>query len=814
MPFKRLFHMKTARTIRWLAACAAVIFAVCVAGQAIAGSPTLNNLLPLVGQRGQAVDVTFYGDRLKDSSHVLLHRAGIEAEPLANEDKRVQAVLRIADDAPLGEHQLRLVTRTGVTEMVSFHVVDHPVVREKRESERDQSTSFDEPQPIEPGTVVVGRTLREDVDYYGLQMKKGERMTVQVSGMRLGRGFTDSHLAVLDADGKTVAECDDTALLRQDPYVAWVAPRDGRYVVAIRDSGYAGGNNNWYLLHVGRFVRPAVVYPMGGRPGERVDARFMGDIEGDFTQTVELPAEADNGYRLVPTIDGERPPLGHRFRVNDLPNVFEDSAKANNSLNDMNQAAPHPAPVALNGLIEKPGDRDFFRITLRKNQTVEVRCFAGSMGSPLDPVINLFDFREGNRKHLQGNDDGAAGSDSELTFKAPADGDYVVRVRDHRGRGGPQFVYRVEVTEPKPALSTEINRYDRNRPQERQAIAVPQGNRVAALVRVDRQRVGGDLQPWAAGLVDGVAYRGPAPDGRGEMPVVFEAQGQAALGAGLVNLGAERASGGDGSAAIRGGFSQQTPLVMANPNRTEYYHTTLDRVPVAVTEAVPFAIRVAEPEAPLVRDGTMRLKVDIQRDAGYEQDVRLYMLWRPPGLGARGSVYVKKDRPEAAYEIDANGNMPTRRWPLVVIARANVRGEPVWVSSQLFEIDVQQPFVTGSIEKAACTRGESVELVVNLRHPRDWEGAGELKLHGLPPGCEVQPMQIKPGQEQAVFKVQTADKTPPGRHKSLLCELTIQVNGEPVVHRFGRGGQLRIDRPRKDTDQPETPQDDDNKAGK
>ncbi len=50
------------------------------------------------------------------------------------------------------------------------------------------------------------------------------------------------------------------------------------------------------------------------------------------------------------------------------------------------------------------------------------------------------------------NDDGGPiyGKDSKLNFVAPADGDYIVRIRDIRGTQGERFAYRLSIHEPAP----------------------------------------------------------------------------------------------------------------------------------------------------------------------------------------------------------------------------------------------------------------------------------------------------------------------------------------------------------------------------
>lgn len=56
------------------------------------------------------------------------------------------------------------------------------------------------------------------------------------------------------------------------------------------------------------------------------------------------------------------------------------------------------------------------------------------------------------------NDDGGPGfgKDSYLTFTAPADGDYLVRLRDVRGFGGDDYAYRLTIREPRPDFRLSV----------------------------------------------------------------------------------------------------------------------------------------------------------------------------------------------------------------------------------------------------------------------------------------------------------------------------------------------------------------------
>jgi hypothetical protein len=56
-------------------------------------------------------------------------------------------------------------------------------------------------------------------------------------------------------------------------------------------------------------------------------------------------------------------------------------------------------------------------------------------------------------------------------------------------------------------------------------------------------------------------------------------------------------------------------------NNDFYLHTVLDRLPLAVTQSVPFHLEVEEPKSALVQNGEMTLKFRVVREAGYDGPV-------------------------------------------------------------------------------------------------------------------------------------------------------------------------------------------------
>jgi len=102
------------------------------------------------------------------------------------------------------------------------------------------------------------------------------------------------------------------------------------------------------------------------------------------------------------------------------------------------------------------------------------------------------------------NDDDAdrkLGTDSKLLFTAPADGDYVVRVRDTRGAGGERHVYRLVVRDAMPDFRVTLEGVNPN---------VPVGSGTAFTARVDRiDGYDGPVTVEIRGLPDGFTASTP-----------------------------------------------------------------------------------------------------------------------------------------------------------------------------------------------------------------------------------------------------------------------------------------------------------------
>lgn len=126
------------------------------------------------------------------------------------------------------------------------------------------------------------------------------------------------------------------------------------------------------------------------------------------------------------------------FLIGDLPEHIEAES---NSTSD--RAERVTLPVTINGQIAGERDIDCFVFSANAGQTVVADMFAARIGSPLEPVFELYS-ADGRRLPAEIH---RVADDNVLSFRVPAAGDYVLQIANVSFRGGPEFVYRVTLSD-------------------------------------------------------------------------------------------------------------------------------------------------------------------------------------------------------------------------------------------------------------------------------------------------------------------------------------------------------------------------------
>jgi hypothetical protein len=386
-------------------------------------------------------------------------------------------------DAPPGDRQLRLRTRTGLTNPVVFQVGQFREVRELEPNDRrgdpgvakapvlrmlPKLRQLFESKPLDLPVLLNGQTMPGDVDRFGFRARKGQRLVIEVSARRLipyladaVPGWFQATVTLYDVDGKEVAFADDYRF-EPDPVLLYEVPKDGVYELAIRDAIYRGRQDFVYRIAIGEQPYVTQVFPLGGKAGSKTVA----SIDGWNLPARRLPldtAPEGDSIRQASCRSGKLVSNAVTYAVDTLDECLESAS------NDTIRTAQRmEMPKIVNGRIEKPGDVDVFRIEASAGQAIVAEVHARRLGSPLDSMLRLMDAAG---KVLAWNDDHVLKqehlhldevgrithhADSYLSAKLPDSGTYYVQVSDAQHHGSDAHAYRLRISRPRPDFELRV----------------------------------------------------------------------------------------------------------------------------------------------------------------------------------------------------------------------------------------------------------------------------------------------------------------------------------------------------------------------
>ncbi len=391
-----------------------------------ASNPEVVTIMPPGVQRGKTTEVTIGGARLADAKQLLFFTPGVVVESIkAVDEANVKAMISVPADCACDLHAFRLVTETGISNLRYLGIGTMPIV-----DEVEPNSDFAKPQLIESNVTIHGIIKAEDVDYFAIDLKKGEPLTIEIEGLRLSylNNFFDPFVAVLDSRRFELARSDDFPLVYQDGICSFEAPEDGRYTIEIRESSYGGSDRSVYRAHIGRFPRPVAIHPAGGSPGETLQVTCVDGKGTVWKESITIPTEVDKEFKFWSQRDGLVSPSPNFLRVRPYANVQESPEN-----DDPNKVSvSETLPAAFHGILEKKDDQDWFGFQAKKDQTLDIKVFArGTLRSPVDSLLTI---RKIGGGQVGANDD-SGGPDSYVSFKVPEDGKYAVGIRDHLEKG-------------------------------------------------------------------------------------------------------------------------------------------------------------------------------------------------------------------------------------------------------------------------------------------------------------------------------------------------------------------------------------------
>jgi len=389
----------------------------------------------------------------------------------------------LAADAAPGPREIRVETPRGISNPLRFFVGRLPEFQ-KPEPEivvdaRDPSEPNYPPAPTTDITlpaVVNGQIIPRDpemlwqrpdrftpgtADRYRFEARRGQQLVIAASARELipyvadaVPGWFQATLALCDAKGRQVAYEDDYRF-HPDPVLLFKVPEDGHYVVEIKDAVYRGRPDFVYRIALGECPYITGVFPLGGPGGAATTVKLSGWNLPTDTLTIDAQ-DMTPGFHPLSVRKGEMISNTMPFSVDTLPECLEREP------NDSTQAAQAVTLSGIvNGRIDRPDDWDVFRFEGRAGQEMIAEVRARRLESPLDSVLELFDAAGGRLAFNDDHEDKfdhlrTHHADSLIRFTLPADGIYYVRLGDAQCHGGPEYAYRLRLSEPRPDFELRV----------------------------------------------------------------------------------------------------------------------------------------------------------------------------------------------------------------------------------------------------------------------------------------------------------------------------------------------------------------------
>lgn len=669
-------------TLRWLAP---TLIALTMAGGAAGQTPhpEITYALPHAVQRGAANEVTVVARSaprgFEAASQVFFSGEGLSAEVLPREEKqpgdRRKIRVTVAPDAPLGLREMHVVTAKGVSSPGEVWVVDHPVVAEQAE----EHGTPEKAQAIAVNQVVCGAIAgKEQVDLYKITAAAGQEVTFAVQSQRLyfkrhyqEGGIGDPMIVLTDSAGVEVASNDDYYF--GDPMLHHRFEQAGDYYAAVRDVDYNGGPHFTYALLATDRPYVTAVSPMAVPTSGpwSVAAEGFG-LAGGPLEVRGLPNPAPVGTQSVQLVSNGAPTNAVTLEVTDLP--IQAEAEPNDDRAQANAVAQ--VRTVLNGRMERPNDVDCYAFALKAGRPVRFEVKARRNGSSLDAHLRLLNEKG---EAVANADDAPNTKDALLTFTPPADGTYVLQVRDLIYRGGPAYGYCVLAGEDEPDFSLTCD-------EDRAGIVA--GGAVPWFVRATR-RAGfdGPIEVRVEGLPAGVTVNPlTIPPAMTEGCLILQAAPDARPAAAAVRVLAKASVKRiDGNVReVEHRVQPLEELYMGGGGRNVWPVET--QIVLAGSEGDVSAVKVT-PEAISLKPGEeVALEVEVVRRGDYKGrvtlDTQLQHLGAifgnplPPGVklveaGSKTSLGPEESKGKIILKADADAK-PVDRVPIAAVAYVSI----------------------------------------------------------------------------------------------------------------------------------------------
>lgn len=636
-------------------------------------SAHIGYVYPAGGHQGSSFEITVGGENVYGVTTALVSGAGVSATILDSRDpdegqldpkrknkKKNEAVIdelikvkvTIASNAPVGDRDICLASPDRISNKLVFQVGE---LNEMREKEPNSKAKVAVPLTSLP-VLVNGQIMPGDVDCYRFSALKGQRLVVDVAARALlpyiadgVPGWFQAIVSLCDAEGKEVAVADNFRF-RQDPVLFYDVPRDGDYILSIRDTIYRGREDFVYRMRIGELPFITSLFPLGAERGDQAVPVSLSGVNLP-TNTVLVPVDVpDHVSEAVSVTDKGLWSNTRLFAVGGIPESIEDKPALTER-----QARIVDLPRVVDGCLRKPGEKHFYRFEGSQDQSIRIEVVARRLGSPLDSYLALMD---GHGQNVATNDDvkdKAEGflthqADSALSAVLPADGPYTVVIYDTQGGGGNEYAYRLRMGSPMPDFELRVTPA---------AVVLPQnGSALVTVYAIRRDGFDGEIRLNLADPASGLTLdAGVIPAGVEKITTTLSASSQVVGRVVPCIMGT----------AVISGKSVTHPAVAAENLMQAFLYQHLfpfhEETVLVTKPSAPFRVAFSLPQdriLKLVAGQETGVRVSVSRSADHKGPIRLQMVDAPKGISAR-NLFIGPDRDEIWVMIRAENKIETNR---------------------------------------------------------------------------------------------------------------------------------------------------------
>ncbi len=690
-----------------------------------ANPPDVSYTSPLALKPGRATELKLYGNKLSDATQAWVGCRSKVTKLTSSSDECSSMSVEVAGDVTVGIYSLRLATRCGVSHPAMLMVDDLESIAEHG-AHRTRETA----QLIEFPCAVDGAGDGPASDFYTLRVQEHQSVTIEVVSERLGYAL-DARVKVTDQAGRTLAAADDSPGLGGDCRVRFRSTSNQQIFIEVGESSYSSSTRHKYRLRIGDFPLVSSTFPLaiqiGGirSPSSNLPTGLPAAISycavDNNPFAVALYSLADTARSTFPV--AAKYPSGSgsamlQTAISPLPNI----ALLDYQPHDQKEfALASRYPVAFNGTFFSAESIYYYRLPLAADDRLRITGLARSLGSPADMLVKVL---SPDGTQLASHDDNGL-DEATFEFHAKTKGDYLLSVQEINRRFGPEYSYRVEITDSQPSFALHASS-DR--------VIIGHGGVGLVPIQCKRENYTGPITLRCEGSTSHIRLENEVI-AAGSDQTLLKLIPDASLQIGELQMLQLVGVGETANGAISCPVSIVEAIRTLRPTLHYPAGDASDQIAVSIAESLPsfYNLRLATESVVFPRIiGEAYFTVHcIDRLAGFSDPVQLTAVGLPNGFSTSENERPVGNSKNSEYRFSLRGpaDFPAGKHLISVHGVGTFRGQNQQVIVAQIPFEVVEPLIVTLVAQPVANRPREMELRVSTKRFVPRAGGDRKEIH-------------------------------------------------------------------------------------